>query len=131
MVDQGARAADWRMALRRNLKGQGWAIGSILISALVLAPIISLVFIASGSEDNIWPHLVATVLPGSVMQTLMLMAGVGTLTLIIGTGTAWLVTLYQFPGRRAFEWLLLIPLAMPTYIIAFCYVELWDYSGWI
>jgi iron(III) transport system permease protein len=57
------------------------------------------------------------------------MAGVGLLSLLIGTGTAWLVTMYRFPGRRVFEWLLLLPLAVPTYIIAYSYLELLDYSG--
>ena len=51
------------------------------------------------------------------------------MSLLIGTGTAWLVTMYRFPGRRAFQWLLLLPLAMPTYIIAYAYLELLDYSG--
>ena len=68
-------------------------------------------------------------LPGALRRTLGLMAGVGTLTLVIGTGTAWLVTMYRFPGSRQLEWLLLLPLAVPTYIIAFCYLELFDYSG--
>ena len=57
------------------------------------------------------------------------MVGVGALTLLIGTGTAWLVTMYRFPGRRLLQWLLLLPLAMPTYIIAYCFLELFDYSG--
>ena len=57
------------------------------------------------------------------------MLGVGLLALLIGTGTAWLVTMYRFPGRRYFQWLLLLPLAIPTYIIAYCYLELLDYSG--
>lgn len=70
-------------------------------------------------------------MPGAVPQTLTLMTGVGALTLFLGTVTAWLVTMYRFPGRQIFEWLLLIPLAMPTYIIAFCYVELLDYSSTI
>ena len=59
----------------------------------------------------------AYVLPNAVSRTLLLLAGVGLLTLIIGAGTAWLVTMYRFPGRGLFEWLLLIPLAVPTYII--------------
>ncbi len=62
-------------------------------------------------------------------RTLGLMAGVGALSLVIGTGTAWLVTMYRFPGRRYFQWLLLLPLAIPTYIIAYSYLELLDYSG--
>ncbi len=57
------------------------------------------------------------------------MAGIGALTLLIGTGTAWLVTMYRFPGRSVFQWLLLLPLAIPTYIIAYTYLEMLDYSG--
>ena len=53
------------------------------------------------------------------------MAGVGALSFLIGTGTAWLVTMYRFPGRRIFQWLLLLP----TYIIGYAYLELLDYSG--
>ena len=68
-------------------------------------------------------------LPGALRRTLLLMAGVGSLSLVIGTGTAWLVTMYRFPGRRYFQWLLLLPLAIPTYIIAYTYLELLDYSG--
>ena len=80
-------------------------------------------------SGDTWPHLVTNVLPGAVRQTLGLMAGVALISLVIGTGTAWLVTMYRFPGRRLFQWLLLLPLAMPTYIVAYCYLELFDYSG--
>jgi iron(III) transport system permease protein len=69
------------------------------------------------------------VLPGALRRTLGLTAGVGVLSLLIGTGTAWLVTMYRFPGRRVLQWLLLLPLAVPTYIIAYSYLELLDYSG--
>jgi ABC-type Fe3+ transport system permease subunit len=62
-------------------------------------------------------------------RTLGLMVGVGVLSLLIGTGTAWLVTMYRFPGRSVLQWLLLLPLAVPTYIIAHSYLELLDYSG--
>jgi iron(III) transport system permease protein len=69
------------------------------------------------------------VLPGALRRTLGLTAGVGVLSLLIGTGTAWLVTMYRFPGRSVLQWLLLLPLAVPTYIIAYSYLELLDYSG--
>jgi iron(III) transport system permease protein len=85
--------------------------------------------IAFQPSGDTWSHLIANVLPGAVRRTLGLMGGVGLLTLLIGTGTAWLVTMYRFPGRRYFQWLLLLPMAMPTYIIAYCYLELFDYSG--
>ena len=63
------------------------------------------------------------------MQTLILMARAGFLTLVTGTAAVWLITMYRFPGRAIADRLLVIPLAMPTYIVAYCYVELLDYSG--
>lgn len=107
----------------------GWSLGALAITLLVGAPIAAIAVLALGSSGDTWPHLLSTVLPGAVWRTLLLMAGVGATTLVVGTGTAWLVTMYRFPGRRIFEWLLIVPLAMPTYIIAFCYLELLDYSG--
>ncbi|MHA1546355.1 MAG: ABC transporter permease [Alphaproteobacteria bacterium] len=105
------------------------AAAALVVALLVAAPILSILVIAAFPAENIWPHLFATVLPGYVSETLKLMAGVGVITLGLGTGTAWLVTLYAFPGRRYLEWLLLVPLAMPTYIIAYAYVDLLEYSG--
>ena len=85
--------------------------------------------IALKSSGDTWPYLVANELPDALRRTLRLMAGVGALCFLIGTGTAWLVTMYRFPGRRIFQWLLLLPLAVPTYIIAYAYLELLDYCG--
>jgi iron(III) transport system permease protein len=65
----------------------------------------------------------------AVRDTTFLLAGVGLMTLAFGTGTAWLVTMYRFPGRAVLDRLLVLPLATPTYIAAYCYVELLDYSG--
>ena len=100
-----------------------------MISLIAIGPVIAVLVLALQSSGDTWPHLIANVLPGAVRRTLGLMAGVGAITLAIGTGTAWLVTMYRFPGRSIFEWLLLLPLAVPTYIIAFSYLELLDYSG--
>src|SRR4029450_701716 len=55
--------------------------------------------------------------------------GVGLLCLVFGTGAAWLITMYRFPGRAVLDRLLVFPLAMPSYIVAYCYVELLDFSG--
>jgi iron(III) transport system permease protein len=106
-----------------------WSASAFLISLVALLPIIALGLIALKSSGNTWPHLVANVLPDALRRTLGLMAGVGALSFLIGTDTAWLVTMYRFPGRRIFQWLLLLPLAVPTYIIAYAYLELLDYSG--
>lgn len=102
---------------------------AVAVAAVIALPIVAVIVLAAFPDENIWPHLFATVLPGYVTTTLGLMAGVGLIALFVGTGTAWLVTMYTFPGRRIFEWLLLVPLAMPTYIIAYTYVDVFDYSG--
>jgi len=106
-----------------------WSFGAVLVSVLVAAPVLAIGVLAIFPSENIWPHLIATVLPGYITTTLMLMFGVGFLTFVIGTGTAWLVTTCRFPGRKFLKWALLIPLAMPTYIIAYAYVDLFEYSG--
>lgn len=109
----------------------GWSIAALIISLIALLPLFAIAAIALKSSGDTWPHLIANVLPGSLRRTLLLMAGVGGLSLVIGTATAWLVTMYRFPGRRYFQWLLLLPLAIPTYIIAYTYLEMLDYSGMV
>ncbi|MFP6744756.1 MAG: iron ABC transporter permease, partial [Alphaproteobacteria bacterium] len=78
---------------------------------------------------EVWSHLADTVLTGYVVNTLVLMVGVGAGTLVIGIATAWLVTMCRFPGRAVFEWTLLLPLAVPTYAIAFTYGGLFEFAG--
>jgi iron(III) transport system permease protein len=113
----------WRPSTR-------FAFASLLGAALVGAPILALLLTALSSQAaGIWPHLAANVIPQGLANTLMLLAGVGALCSAIGVGTAWLVTQYEFPGRRALEWLLVLPLAMPTYITAYIYVELMGFQG--
>ena len=106
-----------------------WLMVILPVVGLVLLPLISIVVMSFSPSENIWPHLISTILPRSIRDTFLLMAGVGCLTLLIGTVTAWLVTMYDFPGRRYFDWALLLPLAMPTYMIAYCSVDLLEYSG--
>ncbi len=110
-------------------KDRIWGIGAVAVSTLVALPVLSIGLLALFPTENIWPHLIATVLPGYVKQTLLLMIGVGLATFIIGTSTAWLITMYRFPCRKWLQWALLIPLAMPTYIIAYTYVDVFEYSG--
>jgi iron(III) transport system permease protein len=106
-----------------------WAGGALLLSGLILLPLAAIVFLAATPEDPIWPHLAATVLPIYLTQTAALMGGVGVLTFLTGTAAAWLVTMYQFPLRRFFAWALVLPLAFPTYIIAYTYVHVFEYAG--
>jgi len=107
----------------------GWLVSVVAIAGCTIAPIAALVVLALGPAEGIWSHLVATVLPRATGTTLMLLAGVGGLSIVIGVGTAWLVSMCAFPGRRIFNIVLLLPLAVPTYIVAYTYVEALDYSG--
>ena len=108
---------------RRN-DGGGWTFASLLVAAIVLAPIVALFTIAAQGSGDLWPHLLAYVLPQAVHDTALLLLGVGIVTVVIGVGTAWLVTTCRFPGRGFFDWALLLPLAVPTYIVAFAYLDL-------
>ncbi|PPB79803.1 iron(III) transport system permease protein [Albidovulum inexpectatum] len=106
-----------------------WSIGAALIAALVLLPILSVVVMALSPTENIWPHLLRTTLPRYATNTAILTLGAGALAAAIGTGAAWLVTMYRFPGARILEWALLFPLAIPAYIAAYALVDFLDYSG--
>ncbi|MCX2724043.1 ABC transporter permease [Roseibium salinum] len=106
-----------------------WRIAALAVAAMVLLPMAAIVSIALAPTGDVWGHLLQSVLPRAVQTTLLLMLGVGLITGIAGVGTAWLVTMCEFPGRRILDWALLVPLAVPTYIVAFAYVEVLDYTG--
>jgi iron(III) transport system permease protein len=114
---------------RRRLPIDGWTVGALAVAALLAIPLVSVVFLAVSPSGGIWQHLASTVLGHYVQTTVVLMAGVGLGTLVIGTGTAWLVTMCRFPGRRLFEWALLVPLAVPSYVIAYVYTDLLEFAG--
>ncbi len=113
-----------RAPVRRARPGAFWFAGAALVALAVLAPILSLVLTALEGSGDLWPHLVAYVLPQALTDTVLLLAGVGAISVVIGTGTAWLVTAYDFRGRRVLSWALLLPLAVPTYIVAFAYLDI-------
>ena len=104
--------------------GPVWRTASVGIALGVLAPVLSLLWLAFGSGLGHWAHLARHVLPQAALDTAVLLAGVGLLVLVIGTGCAWLVSSCDFPGRGVLHWALLLPLAMPTYIVAFAYLDL-------
>ncbi len=106
-----------------------WSAGALAIAALVLVPIVAVFWLAAFPSENIWPHLIATVLPRYLGNTLVLMTGVGLLTAVVGTGTAWLVAMHDFPGRAWLSWALLMPLAIPAYVGAYALVDFLDYAG--
>jgi iron(III) transport system permease protein len=104
--------------------------GIAVATALVaMAPLLSLIIIAFGDAGELWAHLARHVIPAALVQTALLLAGVAAVTIVVGAGTAWAVTSFAFPGRDALTWLLPLPLAIPTYIVAYVYVDLLDALG--
>lgn len=89
-----------------------------------MTPLLFLLWLAVSSGVSHWEHLLKYVLPDAILNTLILLLGVGVLVMLIGAGCAWLVTAFDFPGKRLFSWALLLPLAMPTYIVAFAWLDL-------
>ncbi len=114
---------------RRFPRPDIWGVGALCIAILVVLPIAAIFWLALFPSDNIWPHLIRTTLPRYFGNSLLLMASVGIVSAAMGTGAAWLVVMHQFPGRRIFEWALLLPLAIPAYIGAYALVDFWEYAG--
>lgn len=106
-----------------------WGTG-VVVSALLLAlPVFAVLAYLFEPSGEVWHHLANTVLDDYVLNSLLLMLGVGLGVLLLGVSTAWLTSMCQFPGRAFFEWALLLPMAMPAYIIAYTYTGLFDFSG--
>ncbi len=119
-----------RRRVRDRLRGlDGWTIAAIAIAVLISIPILTVIGNVGQSDGTAWQHLVETNLAIYVVNSLLLMVGVGFGVVAIGAGTAWLVTTCRFPGRRLLEWALLLPLALPAYLLAYVYTDMLDYSG--
>lgn len=114
---------------RRRPKLDPWSAGAVIIAALVLLPILAVIWFALTPTENIWPHLVATTLPRYLGNTVVMMTAVGVVTAALGTGAAWLVVMYRFPWRGWLQWALLMPLAVPAYVGAYALVDFLEYAG--
>ena len=97
-----------------------------VVTALPLAVAVSSLFADTG---DIQAHLIEYVLPEALWNTVSLAVGVAFLSGIIGVALAWITTVYEFPGRRFFNWALLLPMAMPGYVLAFAFLAIFDYTG--
>lgn len=102
---------------------------AVFTAALVALPVLAIVALAAQPAPDLWQHLIDYVLPLALRDTALLLFGVGLVALIAGAGTAWLISLHDFPGRRLMLWLLPLPLAIPTYIAAYVYVDLFEPLG--
>jgi iron(III) transport system permease protein len=106
-----------------------WSIGVILLCGLILGPVLAVLLSAFGDSGGLWSHLYDTVLGRYISNTLILMAGVGVVAIGFGVSSAWVISRYDFAGRRMLEWMLLLPAAIPAYIIAYSYTEFFEYAG--
>lgn len=105
-------------------------LAALALAALAAAPIASVwANLFAGGTGDTWSHLAATVLPEYVANTLWLCLGVGIGVIVVGVAAAWLVTMHDFPGRQVFEWALVLPLAVPAYVMAYTYTDLLQYVG--
>lgn len=107
----------------------GWTILCLFLVLLVSTPIFIIFSHLFASPSPTWSHLANTVLMDYILNSLILIAGVGFLAFILGVSTAWLVTTCDFPGRKFFNWALILPLSIPTYIAAYTYAGIFDYTG--
>lgn len=101
----------------------------VFLCLLFGIPALTIVLSVGSPSDGVWQHLVDTLLLEYIAQSLLLMVGVGFLVLMLGVLPAWLVTMTRFPGRGILEWALVLPLAMPAYIIAYTYTGMLDVAG--
>ena len=106
-----------------------WSVSVLVIALFIIAPVFAIFYSAFLGDTSLWPHLFSTVLPRYTYNTLVLMLGVGLLSLFFGVSSAWVVTRYNFPFKFIFEWALLLPAAVPAYIIAYTYTDIFEYAG--
>ena len=111
-----------------------FAIALVALGLWILVPVavvmVKALLPAAGQAD-LWQHLCAYQLPRLLGNTVFLMIGTGLFAGILGVSLAWLLTQYEFVGRRYFEWLMVLPLALPVYVMAFAQLGIFDYTGWV
>ena len=115
---------------RRILPGGGLlTAGALLVAALVALPILAVGANLFADTGGLWERIAERALSVYVVNTAALLAGVAVLTLVIGAGAAWLVTMCEFRGRAVLEWALLLPFAVPAYVLAYVYTDLLEFAG--
>jgi iron(III) transport system permease protein len=112
-----------------RLSGPLWTGAALGIATLVAVPILAVLTSLAAPVPEVWAHLLHTQLAELTVNTLVLLVAVGVGVLVLGTGLAWLVAAHRFPGHAFFEWALVLPLAIPAYVIGFVFLGLLDFAG--
>ncbi|HZX60628.1 MAG TPA: iron ABC transporter permease [Candidatus Methylomirabilis sp.] len=115
--------------LTRRFPRDPWPLAAGAVALVVATPILIVLSSLATPTLDVWAHLWQTQLLELIWNTVALIVGVGAGVAVLGTGLAWLTTMYRFPGRAIFEWLLILPLAVPAYVIGFVFRGLFDYAG--
>jgi iron(III) transport system permease protein len=129
LMQKSLQARAHSYAPRPSWRLNAWVPAVVGIGLLLAVPILVVLAAIVVPAGEIWSHLASTVLPRYIQNSLLLMLGVGLGVSSIGIGTAWLVTMCHFPGRRLLEWALLLPMAIPAYILAYTYTDFLQFSG--
>ncbi|MEO5354457.1 MAG: iron ABC transporter permease [Magnetococcus sp. XQGC-1] len=112
-----------------RIPGGRWTAAAWLLSLLVTVPLAVILSAWLQPEWKVWHHLVETVLGELLLNTLILTVGIGIGVVVLGVGLAWLTAMCTFPGQRLFDWALILPLAIPAYVLAFTVLGILDYGG--
>ena len=102
---------------------------AVVLAFLLAVPVVVVMLNVFVPTEGTWAHLAATVLPDYILNSVGLMLGVAYGVMTIGITTAWLTTMCRFPGRRVLEWALLLPMAMPAYVMAYAYTDFLQFAG--
>lgn len=113
----------------RDFSARGWALATASIALLVLIPISVVLSSLWTPAPDVWNHLAENVLPELLRNTFWMVVGVGIGVTVIGVSLAWLTAMCEFPGRRIFSWALMLPMAMPAYVLGFVFIGLLDFTG--
>src|SRR3990170_8175613 len=112
---------------RHPLGAIGWT--AVAVALALLVPIVAVLGSMFAPGEGTWTHLAQTVLPDYVRTTVVLLVGVMGGVLVLGVASAWVVTTCRFPGARLFEWALILPLAVPAYVVAYAYTDVLQFAG--
>lgn len=119
----------WKKTGISRSRSPMWTVVTIVIASLVGIPVLTVAANILVPSGDVWQHLASTVLDDYILNSFWLMMGVGSGVFIIGVGTAWLVTMCKFPGSKLFEWMLILPMAVPAYLMAYSYTDFFTYTG--